>query len=116
MKKILVVRDDNTVAIIIPSDIATDETMLRDALAVPGYISHRDIEDSEIPNDRTFRDAWIHVDGKLDYNLDKCRQIKAGFIMRQKISTDISPVIIPEDMANLNLEELKNYQPKEIKE
>ncbi len=74
MKKILVTRSDNGISIIVPTNEATPELLLRDAMAVNGYVSHREIEDSEIPMDRSFRNAWIDNDG-ITHDFDKCREI-----------------------------------------
>ncbi len=58
MRKIAVKRTDGGVSIIIPGLECTPELLLRDALAVDGYVSHREIEDNEFPTDRYFREAW----------------------------------------------------------
>jgi hypothetical protein len=60
LKKILVQRDDGGVSIVCPTHEATPETMLRDALNVIGYISHMEINDEDLPEDRTHRDAWTY--------------------------------------------------------
>lgn len=77
MKKILVKRNDGGVSIIVPGDSATPETMERDARAVPGYVSHREIDDSDIPADRAFRDAWedSQPGPQVDINLDKVKEV-----------------------------------------
>src|SRR3990167_793672 len=78
MKKISVKRNDGGVSIIIPADEATPELLERDALAVIGYVSHREIEDFDIPPDRTFRNAWTDdlPGSKIDINLPKAKEIK----------------------------------------
>lgn len=75
MNKIAVKRSDGGVSIVSPSSDATPETMLRDALAVEGYVSHREIVDYALPSDRTFRNAWTDdfPTPTIDVDLDKAR-------------------------------------------
>lgn len=56
--KILVKRADGGVSVIVPTAESTPELRLRDALAVAGYVSHREIADEDIPATREFRNAW----------------------------------------------------------
>jgi len=49
---------DNTVGVIIPSpkcDLTIEEIAAKD---VPEGLEYRIVEDSEVPTDRTFRNAW----------------------------------------------------------
>ena len=60
-KLIVYTQDDGTVAVIIPTPEAL-ETMTIEEIAtkdVPTGKAYNIVEDSEIPTDRTFRDAWI---------------------------------------------------------
>lgn len=81
MKKIVVKLDTGKVAIINPTSEATEALLERDALATPGYVSHRTVEEAEIPISRTFRDAWEDSDG-LKVNLEKARAIKLAEFRR----------------------------------
>ena len=59
-KKIVYAQDDGTIAIVIPTPEALD-TMTVEEIAikdVPTGKEYHIVEDSEIPSDRTFRDAW----------------------------------------------------------
>lgn len=76
MNKIAVKRADGGVSIIIPGDSATPELMERDALRVEGYVSHREIEDDEIPTDRAFRNAWTDESDVIEINIAKAQEIK----------------------------------------
>lgn len=86
MKKIVVKKDDGTVAIILPTLEATPKLLERDAKAVPGYVSHREIDDSELPQDRQFREAWtddfdtktvdVHIPKAHDICRDKFRRLR----------------------------------------
>jgi hypothetical protein len=75
MRKIAVKRNDGGVSIIIPTHEATPELLLRDALACEGYLSHREIDDFELSQDRYFRNAWMD-NGKLDIDPVKALEIK----------------------------------------
>tara|TARA_R110002012_G_scaffold227423_1_gene399582 strand:- start:260 stop:454 length:195 start_codon:yes stop_codon:yes gene_type:complete len=59
-KKIVYTQDDGTLAIVIPTPEALD-TMTVEEIAikdVPTGKEYHIVEDSEVPSDRTFRDAW----------------------------------------------------------
>jgi len=59
-KLIVYTQDDGTVAVIIPTPEAL-ETMTIEEIAtkdVPTGKAYNIVEDSEVPSDRTFRDAW----------------------------------------------------------
>jgi|TARA_B110000285_G_C14591948_1_gene366798 hypothetical protein len=53
-KRIVYTQDDGSVAIVVPA--VSVELALKD---VPTGAEYHIVEDSEIPTDRTFRDAWI---------------------------------------------------------
>ena len=78
MKKIVVKRADGGVSIVIPTGEATPELLLRDVLAVEGYVSHREIDDSQLPEDRVFRDAWTDdlPTDTVDVDIIKAKAIK----------------------------------------
>lgn len=78
MRKIAVKRLDGGVSIIVPTDEGTSELLMRDALAVEGYVSHREIDDNQIPEDRYFRNAWTDdfQTKTIDINSDKALEIK----------------------------------------
>lgn len=78
MNKIVVKRSDGGVSILIPTHEATPETMLRDALRVEGYVSHREISDDSIPSNRIFRNAWTDdlPTPTIDVDLTKAKSIK----------------------------------------
>lgn len=84
MKKIAVKRSDGGVTILVPTKEASPELLLRDALAVDGYVSHREIDDSLIPEDRTFRNAWTDdfPTESIDVDITKAQEIKKD-IMRE---------------------------------
>lgn len=77
MKKRIVKLENGKVAIVIPSEGATLENIERDCKRVIGYVSHRIINDNEIPTNRLFRDAWSSNEStnSLDIDLVKCKEI-----------------------------------------
>lgn len=81
MKTIVVKRQDGGVSIICPTHEATPELMERDARAVEGYVSHREIDDDKIPSDRIFRNAW--TDDNPTETID-ISSIKARQLIREK--------------------------------
>jgi hypothetical protein len=58
MKRIIYKNDDGTIAIIVPAEcgLTNEEIAAKD---VPAGKEYHIVEDSEVPSDRTFRDAWI---------------------------------------------------------
>lgn len=65
--KIIYTNEDGGVSIVIPTDEALsimtiDEIAKKD---VPTGLPYKIVEDSEIPTDRTFRDAWTIDDSIL---------------------------------------------------
>ena len=139
MRKIAVKRIDGGVAIVIPSSEATPELLLGDALAVEGYVSHREVEDSELPQDRYFRDAWmdngkldIHPAKALEIKKDKLRALRAPKLAELDVefmrAVEQGDAVLQSEIAvkkqilrdvklNLpaDLEELKNYMPDCLK-
>lgn len=77
MKKIVIKRNDGGVSILIPGDGATPELLERDAKAVIGYVSHREVDDDQIPFDRTFRNAWTDdlPTNTVDLDFDRVRSL-----------------------------------------
>lgn len=59
MKKRVVKLDNGSVAIVIPSQSATPESIERICSNIPGHVSNREIEDSELPVDRAERGLWV---------------------------------------------------------
>jgi hypothetical protein len=54
MKRIIYKTEEGGVAVIVPAD--TIEACMKD---IPTGAEYHIVEDSEVPSDRTFRDAWI---------------------------------------------------------
>lgn len=39
------------------------------------YVSHSRVEANDLPADRTFRDAWTVVSGRVEHDMTKCKTI-----------------------------------------
>ena len=64
MKRIIYKNPDNSVSIIIPTDEAL-QSMTIEQIAlkdVPANTPYKIVDVSEIPTDRTFRNAWEYVE------------------------------------------------------
>ncbi len=64
MKRIIYKNPDNSVSIIVPSDEAL-QFMTIEQIAkkdVPANTPYKIVDVSEIPSDRTFRNAWEYVE------------------------------------------------------
>ena len=70
MAKIIYTQDDGTVAVIHPTG-STDAALK----AVPTGKSYKVVEDSIIPTDRTFRDAWVLDGSAIKEDLTKAKAV-----------------------------------------
>jgi hypothetical protein len=64
MKRIIYKNPDNSVSIIIPTDEAL-QSMTIEQIAlkdVPANTPYKIVDVSEIPSDRTFRNAWEYIE------------------------------------------------------
>ena len=62
MKKIIYINDESQLSVITPSgDLTVEKTALKD---VPTGVKYKIIEDTDLPPDRDFRNAW-------EYDFDK---------------------------------------------
>ena len=57
-QRIIYPTDDNGVAVVVPAPGATQEQVLQ---AVPAGKPYKIINTTDIPSDRTFRDAWEYT-------------------------------------------------------
>ena len=142
MRKIAVKRNDGGVSIIIPANEATPELLLRDALEIKEYVSHREIDDAQLPNDRYFRDAWtddlptetvdIIPEKALEIKKDKLRALRTPKLEALDVefmrSIELGDAVLQAEIAAkkqilrdvtlnlpIDLEELKNYMPDCLK-
>jgi hypothetical protein len=110
MKKIVVKRSDGGVSIVIPTLEATSGLILRDVLSIPNYVSHREIEDSQIPEDRYFRDAWTddNPTDTIDIDIPKAKIIKLNEFRDLR-----RPLLEKLDVAYLQADEAGETQLKQ---
>lgn len=69
--------DETTGELVVwPEAIREDEAIERAMRKLPAdAIDPRIVDASEIPTDRTFRNAWIAAEGKVGYDMDRAREI-----------------------------------------
>lgn len=80
MKRIIYTREDGGVSIIIPSpdwEGTIEELAVKD---VPDDIDYQIVDETDIPSDRTFRNAWKEGQGKPEVDMPKAREIHMGRI------------------------------------
>jgi hypothetical protein len=79
----LIKKKDGSVAIMttVSDDIDPSDEFLKWSQEANDEIeSHRPMEESEIPQDRYFRGAWIHKDDSIDVDIDKAKNIHRDVI------------------------------------
>lgn len=107
MPKVIVKRQDGGVSIVTPAPGVTQELIERDAKRVEGYVSHRQVQDKELPTDRTFRDAWVDDDVKINVNMPKAREIHMNHLRQKRAK------LMPElDVAYLEADEINDTLTK----
>lgn len=108
MLKIIYTRPDGGVSIMSP---ALDNTIENSLRHVPEDATNVQIIDSSmVPTDRTFRNAWVAGDGKVEHDMEKCRDLQ-----RDKIRIDRKPLLEQLDMEYLRaLEVSDKAKQKEI--
>jgi hypothetical protein len=73
MKRIIFQNESGGVSVIIPSgELSIEQVAKKD---VPAGVAYEIVDVSEVPSDRTFRDAWVMGDCCIDHDLDKCKAI-----------------------------------------
>ena len=73
MKRIIFQNESGGVSVIIPSgELSIEQVAKKD---VPAGVPYEIVDVSEVPSDRTFRDAWVMGDCCIDHDLDKCKAI-----------------------------------------
>ena len=79
MKNILYTLDDGRLAIVAPSNSFDGTIEELAGLSVPHGIKWQEIDSSDIPTDRHFRDAWVFNDG-LSVDIEKAREVQKEHI------------------------------------
>ena len=86
MNRIIYPTPEGGVAIIIPAESV--ELALKD---VPEGVAYEIVDASEVPTDRTFRNAWVKGDCCIDHDLDKCKAVGHA-IRRAKRAEEFAPL------------------------
>jgi hypothetical protein len=66
MTKIVVKLETGKVAIVTLTNNSTEQSILRDCEAIPGYISHREISEDLLPKDYSLRQFWTDDNPETD--------------------------------------------------
>jgi hypothetical protein len=80
MKPVIKRADGGVSIVTLVGDADLDEVLAKWQSAHPGeYVSHREMEDSAIPTDRTYREAWTDTTPEpiIDIDADKVSMISA---------------------------------------
>ena len=73
MKRIIFQNESGGVSVIIPSgELSIEQVAKKD---VPAGVPYEIVDVSEVPSDRTFREALVMGDCCIDHDLDKCKAI-----------------------------------------
>lgn len=90
-KRILYSQEDGTVAIVVPAPGITATQLLA---SLPPNVEYEIVDVSDIPTDRTFRNAWEHdtseLPQKITHNMSKAIEI-AHNKRREKRAADLAP-------------------------
>jgi len=76
--KYLIKKKDGSVAImttVLDETNPSDEIMKWETKQRLSVESFRPLDESEIPQDRYFRNAWTHLEDKINVDMDRCREI-----------------------------------------
>ena len=87
-QRIIYTNNEGGIAVIIPTgELSIEEVAAKD---VPEGTPYEIVEDSAIPSDRFFRNAWVMGDCCIDHDLDKCKEI-GHTIRRTKRAEEFAP-------------------------
>jgi hypothetical protein len=88
MTRIIYTNNEGGVSVIIPSgELSIEEIAAKD---VPEGVAFEIVEDSVIPSDRFFRNAWTKGNGKINVDLEKAKAIGHD-IRRTKRAEEFTP-------------------------
>ena len=100
-KRIIYTQDNGTVAIVIPSDecgLTVEQIAAKD---VPAGKEYKIVDVSEIPSDRTYRNAWELKDDKIEVNSAKKK------VIDDAVAEKAVDVLVEEKKKELAIAELK---------
>ena len=93
MAKIIYTNDNGNMVVITPvsTELTVEEIAAKD---VPAGKSYTIVEDSQVPTDRSFRDAWALSDGSIQVEMTKAKDL-----MRDKIREVRKDLLASEDVT-----------------
>lgn len=103
MRKIIYTKPDGGIAVVYPvrNTYPTLET-LSDAeieqrawdRLPPESINPQWVDEAAIPTDRTFRNAWKAGSGKIEHDMEKCREMT-----KERLRAERAPLLAAQDVA-----------------
>ena len=102
MAKIIYTNDNGNMVVITPvsTELTVEEIAAKD---VPAGKSYTIVEDSQVPTDRSFRDAWALSDGSIQVDMTKAKDL-----MRDKIREVRKDLLASEDVEFMRAVETAN--------
>lgn len=115
MRKIIFTRPDGGLSVVHPVRNSMGEDFMEDLdiekrawdKLPSDAINPHYVEASEIPADRTFRDAWQAEGGTITHNMDKCREIHKNRLRKLR-----SPILFALDIEYQRADEEGNVTRK----
>lgn len=104
-QRILYPNNDGTVSIVIPAPGLPIETIAKKD--VPAGKSYKIVDVSDIPSDRTFRNAWHMNDGGVQIHMPKARDIH-----REKLRELRAPILAELDIEYQRADENGDVEQK----
>lgn len=107
MKRIIYTLQDGRLAVCVPTlnTYPTKEYFTDDEITDRSFsklpkdaIDPRIVDDSEIPSDRTFRDAWKATGGGIEVDMPKARGIARRFTINPSKELEIDAAQTPEEL------------------
>ena len=83
MSKVIITNSDGTVSIMTPIEGTAEECAKRD---LPDGTSYEIVDDSVIPTDRSFRNAWKQNNKTIETDMSKAREIHKTNIIEARVA------------------------------
>lgn len=102
-QRIIYTRDDGGMSVVIPSPNWKGSMQALAAKDIPAGRTYQIVEDTEIPQDRTYRNAWKEGEKAIDIDMPKAREI---FLNTVRVNRDAK-------LAELDVEVVKAVEKGE---
>lgn len=83
-KRIVFARTDGGVSVVVPTGEVPIEQLVKQV--VPVGAAYKIVDSNEISSDRSFRNAWVFKDQKIDVDLPKAIALTQSRIREQRVS------------------------------